>query len=905
MMNFRINFTHPWLLLLLIPAVVLSLLPYFRSQKKYRRNRNKIISVVSHLLAMAISINLLAGISFSYERVNRENELVILVDVSDSGEDAHASRSSFVQSLIDISNGEYRVGVVSFGYGATDTGALSYDIDAVLDSYLSMPLPDTSATDIVSALRHARSLITSPQNAKIVVVSDGIETDDKVTNVIKSIASDGVRVDTAYFPGDEHDEVAILSVTPPRERIVPNENFNVSLELRSNLDGENKAILMVTDNGELLGQTEVVLKGREPKIDVAISLEERDLHELCFEIEVEGDTLDQNNSYRTYVNLSNFDNLLLIEGREGEGRALAALLGERFNVTDMSISGDLPDIPTDIREMAEYEQVVLVNVAYKDMPAGFEELLNRFVYDLGGGLFTVGGELDANGQPHSYNRLDMRESVYYRQMLPIIVDEYTPPIAVMIVVDTSGSMAENNKLVNAKYGAEGCLEALSDRDFCGVMSFNTTASEELQVLPCSQRDKIIDSIRRIGGEDSVADGGTLFSSAIERAGRELANIDNVERKHIILVTDGMPGDPYETYLSYIRNNLKSDITMSVITLGLDTSDGNGESIAELMAATAEAGKGSYKNVMDARDVPREMENVLRLNAIAEIDYGEAFDLKIKDRTSIFAGILEEDIPQLKGYYGTEAKSEAKVALMGKYVPIYADWQYGEGKVGSFMCDLSGLWSDEFMNDPVGQQLIFNIVNSLFPVNDIRVDDLSYVLKTDNYSNTLNVHGAPTGCVVEVDVTPLSAHLDDVIEQGVTVTAQESNRRFTFEIKDAGLYEIRIRAVDEDGEVVLEAIDHAVFSYSEEYNTFTSRTPIGEELMALIAKDGRGEVIEDAATVFASYENTITIVYDPRLIMLILAIALVLIDIAVRKFKFKWPHELIREFIARRAEKKEN
>ena len=160
-------------------------------------------------------------------------------------------------------------------------------------------------------------------------------------------------------------------------------------------------------------------------------------------------------------------------------------------------------------------------------------------------------------------------------------------------------------------------------------------------------------------------------------------------------------------------------------------------------------------------------------------------------------------------------------------------------------------------------------------------------------------------MVEVDVTPLSAHLDDVIEQGVTVTAQESNRRFTFEIKDAGLYEIRIRAVDEDGEVVLEAIDHAVFSYSEEYNTFTSRTPIGEELMALIAKDGRGEVIEDAATVFASYENTITIVYDPRLIMLILAIALVLIDIAVRKFKFKWPHELIREFIARRAEKKEN
>ena len=903
MSNFRINYEHPWLLLLLVPAVVFTLWPYFRAQKKYRRNRNKIISVASHLTALVLAINLLAGISFGYEKPNLENELVILMDCSDSNDEELAEKTSFVQSIINISNNEYRVGVVKFGFDTTDTGSLTFDTDTLLDSYLSMPLPDTTATDIASALKHAKSLITRPETSKIVVISDGVETDNSVLSVIKSIAAEGIRVDTAYFPNQTHDEVSIISAKAPTDRIVVDEIFNVKLTIRSNLVGEHNAILRAFDDGNALGEVAVVLNGKEQEIDVSVMVEERRVHELCFEIEVEGDTVTENNSYRTYVNPSAFDNLLVIENREGEGRALTALLEDRFNVTSISISNDIDRLPRTIKDMAEYEQVVLVNMAYSDMPAGFEDLLYEYVYNLGGGLFTVGGQLDAGNQPHAYNRLDIKESTYYKQMLPVIVDEYTPPIAVMIVVDTSGSMATDDRLVNAKKGAEGCLEALNDRDFCGVMSFNSTASEELQVIPCSQKDLIIDAIRRIGGEDSVADGGTLFSGAIERAGRALSAINDVERKHIILVTDGKPGDDYYTYLSYINNNVKDDITMSVITLGLDTSDAAGAEIAAMMQATAEAGGGSHINVMSSRDVPAEMEKDLRLNAVAEIDYGEAFNLKIKDRTKVVDSIDESDIPQLYGYYGTKAKSTANVSLMGKYVPIYADWQFGAGKVGSFMCDLSGIWSDEFMSDLTGQQIIFNIVNSLFPAKDIRADELSYVIKTENYNNQINVHGVPEGCTVEVYVTPLSDHLGDILETGITVVAQESNRRFSFVIKDAGLYEVRIGAIDENGEVVTEVIDYITFSYSEEYNPFTSRTPIGEELMTLIAVDGKGAVIDDPALVLEGFASTITYKYDPRVILLIASIILVLIDIAVRKFKFKWLHELIRERKARKTDNK--
>ena len=78
MQNFRIHYSHPWLLLLLIPAIALTLFPYFKANKKYRKTRNRILSMVFHGLAITLAINLLAGISFSYEKPNLENDSAVI-----------------------------------------------------------------------------------------------------------------------------------------------------------------------------------------------------------------------------------------------------------------------------------------------------------------------------------------------------------------------------------------------------------------------------------------------------------------------------------------------------------------------------------------------------------------------------------------------------------------------------------------------------------------------------------------------------------------------------------------------------------------------------------------------------------------------------------------------------------
>ncbi len=897
MSHFRLTYTHPWLLLLLIPAIALTLIPYFRTARKYRKTRNKIISVVSHLTAMFLAINLLAGISFAYEKPNLDNELVILVDVTDSGAKRAEDRDGFVNSIIDISDGEYRMGIVKFGFGQTDTGELTYDSEELLNAYYALPDPDGTATDLATALKHAKGMIKNPESAKIVVISDGKETDNTSLSVIKSIAAEGIKVDTVYMPHAETDDVAIYAVQTPSGRIVLGENFITTITLKSNLTGEHEAILRAYDGfgnkEEAIGETTVVLNGEEQQFEVVLAFEERGMHELRFEIVLPDDTITENNSYRTFINLAAFDNILLIEGHEGEGARLAALLKERFNVTDISATDDLTLFPRTITELAEYEQVILVNMAYSDMPAGFEELLNEYVYNLGGGLFTVGGQNDVlNGVqvPHAYNRNDIAASTYFKQMLPVNAVDYTPPIAVVIVVDTSASMS-SGRLEAAKEGALACLDALQPRDYCGEVSFETRATEELQVLPASQKDKIIDSIRHIAYQSS-AQGGTIFSDAIKNAGQALSVITNVERKHIIMVTDGRPGDTYDTYLPYIERNLESGITMSIVVV--DTPD---DAVASQMQKTADAAGGKFHSVPmnSLEEIPKIMQGDLAMQAVDEFYDCDPFQMTIKDRTAAVAGIEQALIPNLSGYYGTAAKKDAKVPLMGKYVPLYAEWQYGAGNVGSFMCDLSGIWSAEFMDDLVGQAIITNIVNSLFPMEDVRAEDFSYVIKTENYISQLNVHGVPEGGWVEVEVTPLSAHLSSVIEDGITVQAQESNRRFSFVIKDSGLYEVRIMLYDEAGTKTAEAVEYKAFSYSQEYNSFTDREPLGEELMLLLATDGKGQTVEDPAQVFAGFSDTIKKEYDPRVLFLILTIILVLIDIAVRKFKFKWPHELIRDY----------
>ena len=153
MTNFRINFLYPWLLLVLIPAFALAFFFHFRISKRYRRTRNRIVSMVLYFIVVTLSTLTLAGIHFTYHIPNLETEVILLVDASYSGESVEKQKNQFIADAIADSEGVCQIGVVTFGYGDPVYAVpLTIDASGAYAQYINAEKPDCSATDLASAL---------------------------------------------------------------------------------------------------------------------------------------------------------------------------------------------------------------------------------------------------------------------------------------------------------------------------------------------------------------------------------------------------------------------------------------------------------------------------------------------------------------------------------------------------------------------------------------------------------------------------------------------------------------------------------------------------------------------------------------------------------------------------------
>ena len=89
------------------------------------------------------------------------------------------------------------------------------------------------------------------------------------------------------------------------------------------------------------------------------------------------------------------------------------------------------------------------------------------------------------------------------------------------------------------------------------------------------------------------------------------------------------------------------------------------------------------------------------------------------------------------------------------------------------------------------------------------------------------------------------------------------------------------------------LTYKAFSYSEEYDVFRSEED-AKALSTNISDFTGGGVIKDSEEVFRDFVKYNHRKFDPRKLFMIMSLILFLLDIAVRKFKFKWIHEIIRD-----------
>ena len=293
---------------------------------------------------------------------------------------------------------------------------------------------------------------------------------------------------------------------------------------------------------------------------------------------------------------------------------------------------------------------------------------------------------------------------------------------------------------------------------------------------------------------------------------------------------------------------------------------------------------------------------LSVNDITQADDGtwwiHIHRQKTDTLSSVFSGIPFAETEEgkttakmtvsLDGFFGVRAKSGAELLLIGDYdVPIYARWRLGKGMVGSFMCDLSGEWSFNFLNgDGSGVAFILNVVSGLMPTESVRENEISVTVKQDNYTNSLSIFTnlgegeTITGELLNLTdpaATPLPLGSATVAAEGTRLSeldcfitsaldASSNYSRCRFVIKKGGIYRLTLKKVNADGETLAEYQTHRTFSYSEEYD-MTETDVDFKQTFTDLSKNSNGSAVEDLkdlSSIFESFVTRLSLLIRPKI-----------------------------------------
>ncbi len=860
-----VKFQLPWLLFLLIPAFALMLFPYFRLKKQHRRTASRVISLVLHSVILLLCVFVLCGMQFTVSHRSVKNDVILLVDVSDSNEASREDMNKFIRSVVDETEEGYRLGIITFANGQVYSAKLNSDANAAYKNYLAeTQKPEGNASDIASALMYARDQLANPSAGRIILLADGRQTDGNALSAVKILADQGTRVDTVYFsPKPYASEVQITSVEVP-QKISVGDTVQISITLQST--GVETANLKLYDNKELYRERDVLLGGGAEIFSFDYALSSAKLHEFRVEVEAEGDTLIQNNVYYAYVNVETSQKVLVVEGTSGEADNVFPILEENFDSVRVSVN----EMPTTLDELRQYDEVILMNVANSDLPYGFDDVLTEYVEIYGGGLYTVGGD-------KAYRQDDM-QNTKFQDLLPVEANTEAKSLGLLLMIDRSSSMKEkpsgssSTRLQLAIDAAVASLDALKPEDYVGVITFDENANTIVDMMSISRKSAIISEIRKIS-----LGYGTQYYKALNTASNMLSSFNKTEMKHIIFLTDGEPVDADKAnFMNEIDRMAKTDITLSTIALGASVSTDTVEQMAE------HGGGRCYTKFRETELSRIMVEEATVAASQYKNEYKDGFTPTVESHTSALLGIADIDIPALGGFYGTKLKDDAIMVLKQKGNPVYAEWQRGMGRVGSFMCDLNGAWSAEFLADENGRKFITNVVSSLLPketnqeYEDVRVE---YV--KDNFSTEVRIAvDVGSGETISAQVTAPDGTVSALSLQVVT----EGLYSAVFATERQGIYSVTVtKSCGEE----LKFSSFTAFSYSAEYDAFADDTECFT-FLETVSSNGNGTMLFSAENLFGRQNETVTSNFNPQLTFLIICLVLFLADIVVRKFKIKLP-----------------
>ena len=859
-----ISFEAPLALLLLIPAMLVTVGLYLTARRRVGAGRRRVALVIRTVLLAAL-VFALAGfrIVLPVDRL----ATVFVVDLSDSvGNEGRAEALAFLRDTLKVIPDGDVAGIVAFGKDAL-VERLPSELNDI-DRLASTPI--RSASDIGAALRLATALFPDDAQKRIVVLSDGNDTSGGGQAEAALAATRDIRIETRTIGLGGSDEVLVERVTTPSTSNL-GEEIEVTADIRSTV--KQLATVRLFANGKPVGEPKrVELEAGVTRVVFANTPAEAGFYRYRVVVEAARDTFSQNDRADSNTIVKGEPRTLVLAGNEIVATELVkALTAQRQKVDTM-----VPEaLPTDLGLLTTYDSVVLVDVPRLRLSDRQLAALQVYVRDIGRGLVMIGG-------PESYGAGGYQKTPV-EESLPVDMGvrnrQKQPDVALVVVIDQSGSMdachcnsfnggnrgggvgmAGVRKVDIGKEAILRAAAALTDRDELGIVSFNEQAHWVVKTQPLGGVDDLQGKIAGI-----QPNGQTNIFAGLEQAVDSLEDA-TATRRHIILLTDGWSNSGQ--YGAILERMKAAGITLSTV--------GAGGGSNPFLQGLAQQGGGRFYDAANPASIPdiflKETQQVSGQQIIEE-----PFFPILTSSSPILRG-LDHGLPRLRGYNGTTPKAAAQTVLVtARDDPLLAQWQYGLGRSVAWTSDSTGRWARDWLGWDGFSRFFSQLVSWTFPGEETGGIEAGF----DQHAGQTTLHVES----VDADGSPRDFYSTSAVVVGPDLTASEvplvQIAPGVYEAPlgeiDAGAYAVRVTQT-RPGSTPLGRTVGLVAPTPAEYRQLGTNEPF---LSALRTATGGAEIVAPTDPWLHDLRTTSRST-DLWPLLLVLALLLWPLDIALRR-----------------------
>jgi len=713
------------------------------------------------------------------------------------------------------------------------------------------PVLDAQGTNIAAAIELAATLIPAGYVPQVVLLSDGVQTEGDALHVSRAV---GVPVSTVALQSSQQPEVYVSAVRTKGQ--VPQQSpFSVEVALRSNHDDEGTIELL--RDGTVVDKERAKVTTGDNRVRFTQSIPADQLATFTARIDGFRDTLSENNSAASVVFTTAPPRVLLVESEASLARHLtAALKTERIEVEVRRPDGVfLKGSPADLQG---YDLVILSNVPAAALSQKQMDLIRTYVRDYGGGLIVVGG--DQAFTPGGYRNTTLEE------ILPVWCEfekaDERPSMAMVLVIDRSGSMEEGGAIELAKEATRQAVNMLDPKDQVGVIAFQDYAEWVSQLHPCSDKQHVLDRIDTI-----TAGGGTNMYPAMERAYLSLREAF-AELKHVIVLTDGVshPGD----FHALTARMAESGITLSTVAVGP-------EAVRELLEDIAQIGKGHHYYCDNAEAVPK----IFALETASASKMGiieKPFRPQIEASLEALGQLDLNTAPSLLGYVETRPKPGSQTVMTSpRGHPLLIWWRYGRGVTVAFTSDVQSRWAAAWLRWPQFSRFWAQLVRHA--IRKEQVEDFALWVDQRNRRATVTLDALdPEGRYLNAAEATLTLIDPERTRRQLAVDQVAPGRyAIDFPTPTVGTYYLELRLLHR-GRLVYAGRRGLVVGYPDEYRT----RPTDHDLLRAIAESTGGTYDPKPAPFSDLSEETVPRTTPLWPYLLTSAAVIFVVDLAIRR-----------------------